>query len=164
MNVRFCFPVVICWINAWMISAEFRKRWKFASTRIAEDSGLAKALLPILDDLERIIESGREHPDNAEAVVDGVKLTLDNLLKALSDFQVSRIDAAGQPFDPEVHEAMMEQPSPEHPERTVLQELSKGYRLHDRVIRPSKVIVSKPQAAEGEGTAPPAAEDGADQE
>jgi len=104
---------------------------------------LLRALLPILDDLERVIESGSNHQDSAEAILGGVKLTLDNFMKVLRDAHVERIESEGKPFDPKVHEAMLEQPSPEHSERTVLQEVAKGYRLYERVLRPAKVIVSK---------------------
>lgn len=105
---------------------------------------LVRSLLPIIDDLERVIASGEEHKDNAQAILDGVRLVFENFVKSLREHQVERIEAQGEPFDPAVHEAMMEQPSAEHAERTVLQEVARGYRLHDRVLRPAKVIVSKP--------------------
>jgi len=108
------------------------------------NAGLAKSLLPVLDNLERVIESGRQNPDSAAVLLEGVKMTLEHFLKALREANVERIEAEGVPFDPQVHEAMMEQPSAEHAERTVLQEVMKGYRLSDRVLRPAKVIVSKP--------------------
>lgn len=114
------------------------------------NAGLAKSLLPTIDDLERVIGSGQQTPDNAAGLIEGVKLTLENLLKALRELHIERIEAEGKPFDPQVHEAMMEQPS-EYPERIVLQELMKGYRLHDRVLRPAKVIVSKPAEPSGTG-------------
>ena len=103
------------------------------------NAGFARSLLPVIDDLERVIQAG-----GADTVVDGVRLTLDNLMKTLNEFHVTPIDAEGQPFDPVVHEAVMEQPSAEHEVKTVLQVVAKGYRMHDRVLRPAKVIVSKP--------------------
>ncbi|HOB75219.1 MAG TPA: nucleotide exchange factor GrpE [Phycisphaerae bacterium] len=124
------------------------------------NGGLVKDLLPVLDDLERVIQSAEETPEaSAKAVVEGVKLILDMFRKVLRQYNVEAIPAEGELFDPQVHEAMMERPS-DHAERVVLQELSKGYKLHDRVLRPSKVIVSKPmpaaeaaesESAEGEG-------------
>lgn len=110
------------------------------------NAGLVKSLLPVIDDLERVLQqdaSTGNGGENAEAIRNGVRLTLDNLIKVLQQFQVKVIESEGKEFDPAYHEAMMEQPSDEHPPRTVLQELSKGYRLHDRVLRPSKVIVSR---------------------
>jgi molecular chaperone GrpE len=121
----------------------------------------ARALLPILDDLERVIESGCSHPDNAQAIIEGIQLTLANLLKALRDVHVVPIEAEGTSFDPHVHEAMMEQPSDEHAERVVLQVLQKGYILHDRVLRPAKVIVSRPTGIqEDDPQSPEAGEEG----
>lgn len=110
------------------------------------NAGVLKSLLPVIDNLERVIQTGTAAEGNTQALVDGVKLTLDQFRKVLRDYQVETIMAEGQPFDPQVHEALMERPS-DHPERTVLQELAKGYKLHDRVLRPAKVIVSKPSVA-----------------
>ncbi len=115
---------------------------------------LVRALLPMLDDLERVIASGEGESAALRAVVDGAKLTRENVHKVLGQFDVVPIEAAGQPFDPAVHEAMMEQPSAEHAERMVLRVLSKGYRLHDRVLRPAKVIVSKPAPPADAGPRP----------
>ena len=100
---------------------------------------LARSLLPVIDDLDRVITNAPE----GDALLAGVKLTRDNFLKILEGFQIVSIPAEGQPFDPHLHEAVMEQPS-DHAERTVLKEVGRGYRLHDRVLRPARVIVSKP--------------------
>jgi len=109
------------------------------------NAGLLKALLPILDNLERVIQTGEKTDGNAKALLDGVQLILDQFQKTLRDYHVETIAAEDQPFDPQIHEAMMERPS-DHAERVVLQELAKGYKLYDRVLRPAKVIVSKPAA------------------
>lgn len=123
------------------------------------NAGLVKALLPALDDLERMIAAAAEHRNDPDALANGVKLTLENCLKALKGFGVEPIEALGKPFDPSQHEAVMQQPSDEHAEPTVLTETVKGYRLHDRVLRPSRVVVSKPAepptaAGEDEGKKP----------
>jgi molecular chaperone GrpE len=120
-------------------------------------ASLVRAILPVLADLERVIESGEAHKDSPDAILDGARLTLDNLLKVLREYHVERIESVGQPFDPAVHEAMMERPSADHPDRTVLQEVAKGYRLYDRVLSPAKVIVSKAVGPEGEAEAPESA-------
>jgi len=112
---------------------------------------LVKNLLPILDDLERLIASGTEAKIDAAKLAEGAKLLRDNFLKVLNDFHVTPIEAQGQPFDPDVHQAIMELPSPEHQDRTVVQEVLKGYRMHDRVLRPARVVVARP--AQGEGDA-----------
>ncbi len=103
---------------------------------------LMKSLLGVIDDFERMLDAA-ENEDNPPSVVDGMRLIHDNLLKSLRQHGLQRIDALHEPFDPHVHEAMMQQPSNEHPDGTVLTEIVKGYRLHDRVIRPTRVVVSK---------------------
>jgi molecular chaperone GrpE len=108
------------------------------------NASLAKSLLPILDDLERIVAAAAGHKSDPDALVGGAKLTLENFTKVLKDFGVQPIEATGKPFDPNQHDALMQQPSSEHAEPTVLTEVAKGYRLHDRVLRPARVIVSKP--------------------
>jgi molecular chaperone GrpE len=127
--------------------ANFQRRMEKEQAEAARfaNAQLIKSLLPVLDDLERVIAAGEHSPDNASALLDGVKLTLENFLKAFQGANVERIEAEGRPFDPQMHDAMMEQASADHPERTVLREVQKGYRLYDRVLRPARVIVSKPQ-------------------
>jgi molecular chaperone GrpE len=107
------------------------------------NANLAKVLLPVLDDLERVTATQADEIDNAKVILDGVKLTLDNFLKILRDFHIVPIEAEGKPFDPQVHEAVMEDSSVEHPQRMVLKEIARGYQLHDRVLRPARVTVSK---------------------
>ncbi|UCF34662.1 MAG: nucleotide exchange factor GrpE [Phycisphaerales bacterium] len=103
---------------------------------------LMKSLLSVLDDFNRSLEA-LEKEQAPKSVIEGERLIYENLLKALQAAGLHEIDALHQPFDPSRHEAMLQQPSADHPTGTVLQEVAKGYRLHDRVIRPSKVIVSK---------------------
>jgi molecular chaperone GrpE len=113
---------------------------------------LARALLPIIDDLDRLIKSASDAGGAKDALVQGVRLTQENFLKVLQQFHVQPIEAQGQPFDPSVHEAMMQQPSEKHGETAiVLQEVGRGFTLHDRVLRPAKVIVSKSMAVSPEG-------------
>lgn len=110
---------------------------------------IMRTLIPILDDLDRAIEAGADKKGSAGVggLLDGVKLVRENLLKALREQGLEIIEAADRPFDPHVHEAMLQQPSDEHPAGTVLQELARGYRLRDRTLRPAKVIVSKGNAS-----------------
>lgn len=103
---------------------------------------LARDVLPVVDNLRRAIAAAEEGGDTA-GLVDGVRLVLKQLEDTLSRHDVKPIDAAGQPFDPNLHEALQQVPSAEQPPMTVLQEYQRGYRLHDRVIRPSQVVVSK---------------------
>jgi molecular chaperone GrpE len=110
------------------------------------NAGLAKSLLPVLDNLERLVQSSADPAATVQTLGEGARLTLEGFLKALREHHVEPIDAEGQPFDPLVHEALLEQPSPDHDQRVVLQQIARGYKLHDRVLRPSRVIVSKPAA------------------
>src|SRR5262245_12663053 len=98
---------------------------------------LAKDLLPALDNLERALEAS---PGDS-ALTRGVKMVQSQLLETLKRHGITRIEATGRPFDPHLHEAVMQQPSGQ-PAGTVLQALEQGYQYHDRVLRPAKVIVS----------------------
>ena len=98
-------------------------------------------LLPVLDDLER----GLAHAPRGieEGWLKGLTLSVQNLESVLGDLGLKRIEAVGQAFDPALHEAIGTEESGEHPEDTVLDELRGGYRLHDRVVRPALVRVSR---------------------
>ena len=75
--------------------------------------------------------------------MEGVELTLKEVLRILENFGVKPIDALEVAFDPNYHQAVMQEASEDHPEQTVLRELQKGYLLHDRLLRPAMVVVSK---------------------
>jgi molecular chaperone GrpE len=109
--------------------------------------------LGVVDDFERSL-SAAESSDNAKAVVDGVRLVYENLMKALRAYGLETINALHEPFDPHVHEAVMQQPSEDYQPGTVIEEIARGYRLRDRILRPTKVIVAqavKKEPAEEEG-------------
>lgn len=116
------------------------QREKEAALQFAE-AGLATDMLPALDDLERTLASiGDEGAQ--QALAEGVRMVFDQLLKVLRDHGIEVIEAAGTTFDPEVHEAMLQQPSDEVPKGVVIQEVARGYRMKGRVLRSAKVIVS----------------------
>jgi molecular chaperone GrpE len=102
---------------------------------------LIKAILPVIDNLERALN----HPagDNPDGLVEGIKITLNQLLQVLEKFGVSSIAAVGEPFDPSKHEAMMQVESTEHEPNTVVSEFQKGYVLNDRLLRPAMVSVAR---------------------
>ncbi len=102
---------------------------------------IIKKLLPIIDDLNRGVAVANTSKD-FETLSKGVEITAKNLMELLKHEGVAEIDCLGKPFDPQYHEPLMVEPSDEHPENTVIEELSKGYTLHDRIIRPSLVKVS----------------------
>ena len=88
---------------------------------------LIRAVLTVVDDFERTLAALAEHEPSS--VVQGIELIHDNLLKALAAHHVERVSAAGEAFDPNLHEAIMQQPSPDHPAGAVLQEVQAGYKL-----------------------------------
>ncbi|MBN1344678.1 MAG: nucleotide exchange factor GrpE [Phycisphaerae bacterium] len=104
----------------------------------------ARSLLNVVDDMERSMEAAQAagESDEGKPLAEGVRIVYDHLLKVLSDHHVERIESVGQPFDPTCHEAMMQQPSADCPSGTVLLEVQRGYRLHERVLRPARVIIS----------------------
>jgi molecular chaperone GrpE len=104
--------------------------------------GLLRDLLPVLDNVERAIAAA-ENNTEAAALLDGFKLVRQQLEEVLERHHCKRIEALHEPFDPHFHHAVMQQPSDEHPANTVLMVTQNGYLLHDRVVRPSQVIVSK---------------------
>jgi molecular chaperone GrpE len=124
------------------------EREKQESLRYAEAS-FAKDLLPIIDDLERTLEASRANAD-VKTIAEGVRMLHEHFLKALRARQIEPIEAAGQPFDPQFHEALLEQPSDEHARGTVMQEVARGYKMYERVLRPARTIVSSgPPAGAG---------------
>lgn len=95
-----------------------------------------------LDDMDRVlIESEKTH--SFEALVTGVRIMEENFWRALARAGVKKIDAMGKQFNPELHEAMAAVPSADVPPNTVLEVYEQGYKLHDRVLRPARVVVSR---------------------
>jgi molecular chaperone GrpE len=125
--------------------ANYQKRVQkeIESTRRFACQPLVADLLPGLDNLERALSAAESNAANSAGLLDGVRMVHQQLLDALGRHGVRTIEAVNRPFDPDFHEALMEQPDADKPAHTVIQELQKGYSLHDRVIRPAKVIVSK---------------------
>jgi len=98
----------------------------------------AVALLDVVDNLERALSVDE---GNEKGLRDGVQLTLDSWHEMMQKFHMKRIDAVGETFDPHYHEALSQMPH-EEPEGTVVAQHVAGYTLHDRLIRPAKVLVS----------------------
>jgi molecular chaperone GrpE len=103
--------------------------------------GLAVDLLPALDNLDRATAAAKQSGDKSP-LAQGVLLVQSQLLDILRRNGITPIDAVGKPFDPNQHEAVMQQPSADVPPGSVLQVLEQGFLIHDRVLRPAKVIVS----------------------
>ena len=105
-----------------------------------------------MDNLERALAAAGESGDQ-QGLLEGLELTRQELWKVLERHGLERVEALGQVFDPEYHEAMMQQEDPDVDENTVLQELQKGYLFQGRLLRPAMVVVSKkPAPADDEGS------------
>ncbi|MBL9013299.1 MAG: nucleotide exchange factor GrpE [Myxococcales bacterium] len=125
-----------------------RKRQK----REAEDAKyeakakVLKEMLPVVDNLERAVEHAAAGSEEKNPIVEGVQLVLRQFTTAFERLDVTAIDAMGQPFDPNLHEAISQQES-DQPPGTVVQVLQRGYKSGDRLLRPSLVVVAKAKAA-----------------
>lgn len=143
------------------LSAEF-ENYKKRMNRQMDDfrkyanESLLKDLLTVVDNLERAAatpvgtapgEGAASTGESvAECVREGVELTLGEIVKILTRHHVTAIDAMEKPFDPAYHEAVMQEPCDDHPENTVINVFQKGYLIHDRLLRPAMVVVSKKNA------------------
>jgi molecular chaperone GrpE len=108
---------------------------KFAHAKLAGD------LLPALDNLDRAIEAAKKAREEG-ALVQGVQATQQMLLDVLKRHGITPIGAQGQPFDPNMHQAVSMAPSRDQPANTVLHVLQSGYLIHDRILRPASVIIA----------------------
>ena len=101
----------------------------------------ALELLAVGDSLEMGLEAASEEP-SVEILMAGKKATLKQLRQLLERFSISELDPLGEAFDPELHEAMTTQPSEEYQPGQVMAVIQKGYRIHDRLLRPARVIIA----------------------
>ena len=126
----------------------FRKRAQREKDEARQfaNQGLLEKLLPVLDNFEMALTAVK---DADPSVRDGVQMILDQLLGVLKESGVEPVDAMGQPFDPNFHEALSQEETTEVEEGTVVQQVQRGYKLNDRLVRPARVVVAKaPGAAE----------------
>lgn len=122
--------------------ANYQKRVKTQadSDRLYAVGNLAKDILDGLDNLDRAAEALRGSVPGR--IADGLDMVHKQMVTTLGKYGVEPIEALGKPFDPNQHEALVRQPAADQPEMTVVAELKKGYKIHDRVLRPSQVAVS----------------------
>lgn len=117
---------------------EVEKARKYGLERFATE------LLGVIDNLERALEAVPDREDEqVKALYEGVELTLKSFRNTLAQFNIEAIDPLGEPFDPQLHEAMTMQDNDEVEPNTVVAVMQKGYTLHGRVIRPARVIVAR---------------------
>ena len=132
------------------VSAEFGNYKKRSSREMEEfrrfaNQSLIKEMLSVVDNLELAMDSTNGHKAIDKDLVQGLELTHREILKVFEKFNVKPIDAKGQPFDPTFHEAVMQEETDDCPKNTVINELQRGYMIHDRLLRPSMVVVAKPK-------------------
>jgi molecular chaperone GrpE len=113
---------------------------------------LLKDFLPVADNLERALDHAEEH--DLRQVIEGVKLVQKLLETTLARHGVTGFSALGQPFDPTLHEALMQQES-DAPPGTVVSEMSRGYKLNERLVRPAAVVVARPRSGGSPPSTPP---------
>ena len=131
--------------------ANYRKRAQKEAEEMRQYQALpvARDLLPALDNLHRALAAA-ETSGNVQDLVNGVRLVAKQIEAALGRHEVVPIEAAGKPFDPNLHQAIQQVETHEHPPMTVVQEVERGFTLKDRVVRPATVIVSTSPSNGGE--------------
>ena len=106
-------------------------------------ASLARRIIPVIDHLSKAVEAS-EGEQGSESLIEGVRLTLDGLRSSLESEGISQIDALGKKFDPTCMEAIATIPCPEDKEPgSVIEVIESGYRMHDRILRASRVIVAE---------------------
>ena len=129
----------------------YKKRVENDSSNIIRfaNEDLIEKLLPVLDDFERSFAALKDISSERESFIKGVEMIYNKFKRVLDLQGVKPFEVIGKPFDPELHDALLQMPSADHPPHTVMQEVEKGYMLNDRVIRHAKVIVStEPQSGD----------------
>ena len=130
------------------MSAEFENYKKRSAREMSDfkkfaNESLLKEMLPIVDSLELALGSLNGKAVSESGLREGVELTLKEIVKTLEKFGVKPIESLEKVFDPNYHQAVMQETSQDHPGQTVLKELQKGYLIHERLLRPAMVVVSK---------------------
>ncbi|MDV2910845.1 nucleotide exchange factor GrpE [Pediococcus acidilactici] len=127
--------------QAEIVNMRRRNEKEQASLLKYDGQKLAKAILPALDNLERALTVEAEH---SEQLLKGVEMVQKDLLKALKENNIAEIEADGQKFDPNLHQAVQTVPADDdHPADTVVKVFQRGYILKDRVLRPAMVVVAQ---------------------
>ncbi|KAB2647753.1 MAG: nucleotide exchange factor GrpE [Verrucomicrobia bacterium] len=118
-------------------------REKQDALRYATESLISK-IIPVLDNFEMALTAAQNSStEGLKSLQDGVTMIQSQLKSALSDSGLEEVDATGKPFDPNIHEAVSQQESDDVPEGHVMQQLRKGYKIRERLLRPATVVVAK---------------------
>jgi len=130
------------------VSAEFENYKKRAAREMNDfrkfaNESFVKAMLPVVDNLDRAIESSSNDKQADTSMLEGVDMILKEILKIFEQFNVKPFESLGKTFDPSYHQAVMQEETEVYPENSVVNELQKGYMMHDRLLRPAMVVVAK---------------------
>jgi molecular chaperone GrpE len=109
---------------------------KFALERMIND------LIPVMDSMEMGLQASGQTANDQDTIRQGLEMTLKMFQDVMARFHVEALDPTGQKFNPQEHEAMTMQPSADHEPNTVMMTIQKGYKLHGRVVRPARVVIS----------------------
>ena len=136
------------WDKYLRLNADFDNYKKRAARERSEaikyaNEALVEKLLPIVDNFEAALNAMNDPNTDLDSVRTGVRMIFTQVKHFLNEHGAEEIDAVGQPFDPNLHEAVSQQPTEEVPEGQVVQQMRKGYKLRDRLIRPAMVVVAK---------------------
>ncbi|MCD6225066.1 MAG: nucleotide exchange factor GrpE [Deltaproteobacteria bacterium] len=130
------------------ISAEFDNYKKRTAREMDEfrkfaNESLLMKLLPVVDNLERAINSTQEEKSSESFITEGISMTLKEILNVFETFQVKPIESLNKTFDPNFHQAVMQEETEETEENIIIKEFQKGYMIQNRLLRPAMVVVSK---------------------
>jgi molecular chaperone GrpE len=130
------------------VTADFENYKKRTAREISDlrkfaNENILKDMLSAVDNLERAIESGSKQDSEKQTLLEGVEITLKDLFRIFEKYGVKDFKSEGEPFNPVFHQAMMQEQTNDYPDNTVLNELQKGYTIHERLLRPAMVVVAK---------------------
>ena len=131
------------------LKAEFENFRKRKNKEISlllqyEGEGVIKDVLPIIDDIDRMVSSAEQaNKDNEKSLIDGINILKTKIERFLEARNIDSFGAEGEVLDPDVHDAMLTQKDEKKEDNTVLSVFEKGYRYHDKVIRHAKVVINK---------------------
>jgi len=131
------------------LKAEFenfrkRKNKEISSLLQYDGEGVIKDVLPIIDDIDRMVSSAEQaNKDNEKSLIDGINILKTKIERFLETRNIDSFGAEGEVLDPDVHDAMLTQKDEKKEDNTVLSVFEKGYRYHDKVIRHAKVVINK---------------------
>ncbi|MDR3557473.1 MAG: nucleotide exchange factor GrpE [Syntrophobacteraceae bacterium] len=107
------------------------------------NESIMRQLVEVIDNLERAIEHGEKENENCAGLLEGVRMTLKAFVDVLARFGAAPFESVGECFDPNKHEAVLQEQNPDYPDMTVTREFQKGYTLRDRLLRPARVAVAR---------------------